>query len=303
MRRTRMSALIVLMLTASFNGFAQLAKTPALILYEQGNAFFALKEYGSALKKYQDAIASFSVLPEAEMGIGDVYRQEGELDLAAGKYKKAYELRNSFYIPEMKYEALYKLAGIYEDQRTYRSFEDSLKTILLDDKNFTQPASSRLREQFESNYYVKGLDFVLKLYRFPERFPAEAHSKLGWFYHRTGNYTVSALHLLYAVVYKISDAADLVTEKDVDYQFTTLDSFLKTAETDPSILAYFESSGIYKDFYYLAGSTFKTGYPGHARLIWQLLSKSARAGSYAELSSRQLKAPWTEPLLTQPEKR
>jgi tetratricopeptide (TPR) repeat protein len=291
------------MLLQAFAVFPQFMKTPAWVLFEQGNASFSLKEYGSALKKYQEALASFSPFPEVEAAIGDVYRQEGELDLAVKQYRKAYELKNSFFIPETKYEVLYKLARVYEVKQEYKNFEDSLKTVLIDDKNYTQPSTSRLREQFESNYYAKGLDFILKLYRFQELFPADAHAKLGWFYYRSGNYTVSALHLLYALAYKVGDASQFILEKNADFQFTTLSDFLKTAEDYKIVLAYLEKSEVYKDLYYLAGSTFKAGYPAHAKLIWQLLSKSTRAGAYTELSVRQLKSPWTEPLLVQPTQR
>ncbi len=294
--------IFILFLMAPTTVFGQFIKTPSWILYEQGNAFFSMKEYGSALKKYQEAIASFGIFPEAEIGIGDVYLQEGELDLAIKQYKKAYELKNSFYIPEMKYEALYKLAGIYETSQTYKSFEDALKTVLLDDMNYNQPSTSRLRDQFESNYYGKGLDFVLKLYRFPERFPTDAHSKLGWFYYRSGNYKTSVLHLLYSVVYKVSDAADYVASGDVDFEFTTLVDFLELSNNNSILIDYLKASGAFKDLYYLAGSAFKVGFPAHARMIWQLLSKSSLAGSYADLSARQLKSPWTEPLLVQPAK-
>jgi len=295
---------VILLLLQALSAFPQKMgiKAPAWVIYEQGNALYAGKEYGSALKKYQEALASFYPFPEVEMAIGDVYRQEGELDLAIIRYKKAYELRNSFYIPEMKYEALYRLANVYEDTRAYRDMEDALKTIVAEDKNFSPSETSRLREQFTANYYSKGIDFVLKLYRFPERFSADAHAKLGWFYYRTGNYTTAVTHLLYALTYKVSDAGAYAYEKDVEFQFTTLSAFLGLASKDSVIGGYFQKSEIYKDLYYLAGSVFKSGYPAHARDIWQVLSKYPPAGSYAELSSRQLKAPWTEPLLSIPVK-
>jgi tetratricopeptide (TPR) repeat protein len=292
---------LTFLLMQAYAGFGQIIKTQAWILYEQGNASFASKEYGVALAKYQGALAAFYPFPEAEAGIGDVYVQEGELELAVRQYRKAYELKNSLYIPETRYEILYKLARIYEVKLEYKSFEDSLKAVLVDDKNYTPTGTSRLREQFESNYYAKGLDFTLKLYRFPERFSADAHSKLGWFYYRSGNYTVSVVHLLYALVYKIGDASQFVLENDTDFQFTTLSDFLKIADGDKAVLAYLEKTDVYKDLYYLAGSTFKAGYPAHAKMIWQILSKSARAGTYTDLSTRQLKSPWTEPLLAQPQ--
>ena len=44
--------------------------------------WYRREEYGEALQQYKNAIASAGIFPEAEMAIGDVYREEGELDLA-----------------------------------------------------------------------------------------------------------------------------------------------------------------------------------------------------------------------------
>ncbi len=287
----------ILFVNSNMHIYGQSTKPPYWLLYDQGNAFMDAKEYGSALLKYQEAIAKAGVFPEAEMAIGDIYREEGEIDLAIRHYIKSYNLRNSFYIAESKYDALYKLSRIYEEQRQYRQMEDSLQTIVKDDKGFNQPATSHLRDQIESNYYAKGLDFVLKLYRFTDLFPESAHSKLGWFYYKTGRFKHSMIHLLYSLIYKAGEASLHFASKDIDYQFTTLRDLLLLSESDKEISIYLGEVDIYKDLYYLAGSVFSEGYPEHSSEIWKLLSGLKSAGKYSDLSLKQLKSPWIEPYL------
>ncbi len=288
---------MIFILNSNMHIHSQSVKPPYWLLYDQGNAFMDAKEYGSALLKYQEAIAKAGVFPEAEIATGDIYREEGEIDLAIRHYIKAYNLRNSFYIPESKYDVLYKLSRIYEEQRFYRQMEDSLQTIVKDDKGFNQPATSHLKDQIESNYYTKGLDFVLRLYRFNNTFPEAAHSKLGWFYYKTGRFKNSVIHFLYSLIYKAGEASGHFASKDVDYQFTTLQDLLIFAESDKEVSLFINESDMYKDLYYLAGSVFSEGYPEHSSEIWKLLSGLRSAGKYSDLSRKQLKSPWIEPYL------
>jgi tetratricopeptide (TPR) repeat protein len=276
---------------------AQTARTPFWLLYEKGNALMEKKEYGEALQKFQEAIVSAGVFPEAEMAIGDIYRTEGEVDLAIRQYQKAYGLKKNFYIQDFQYKVLYKLSQTYVQQRMYKQMEDSLLTIVKDDINFNEPATSRLREQIESNYYKQGLDYILRFYIFNLYFSEQAHADLGWFYYRSGRFGLSALHLLYSICYKVSEAYHYAQQKDPTFQFTSLEAFVQLTQGDEGLLRFMIESGIYKDLYYLAGSVFAIGYPSHATSIWKILANSKEDAQYAELSKKQLKVPWIEPFL------
>ena len=110
MRATVTLAVLVTLGLVGFPGFGQGQQRPASWLsFEEGNALVSQREFGKALEQYKNAIASAGTFPEAEMAIGDVYREEGELDLARKQYEKAYNMRSSFYIPDSKYDVLYKL--------------------------------------------------------------------------------------------------------------------------------------------------------------------------------------------------
>ena len=281
----------------TFSMFSQDKQSQNWLLFEQGNASMAMKEFGKALQYYKDAIAVGGIFPEAEMAVGDVYFEEGEFDLAASQYQKAYNERKGFYISDSQYDVLYKFARLHESQEMYKLMEDDLSAIIADDKHFTETTTSHLRTQIDKNYLDKGLDHVLLLYRFEPSFSVRAHSKLGWFYYRTGRFAQSTSHLLYSVIYDVSEINASLRERDINYEFISLKDVLNAVEKSSELQRFANEVDFYKDLYYLAGSTFAAGYPQHALDLWSLISRSPGSGIYQDLSRRQAKSPRIEPLL------
>jgi tetratricopeptide (TPR) repeat protein len=288
-------ALVAILL--GWSVFGQDKQSQNWLLFEQGNALMGSKEFGQALQYYKEAINAAGIFPEAEMAIGDVYFEEGELDLALSQYKKAYNQRKGFYISNSQYDVLYRMARLYESKELYKLMEDTLVSIIGDDRHFVETATSRLRTQVEKNYVDKGLDHVLLLYRFVPSFAMKAHSKLGWFYYRTGRFSQSVSHLLYSVTYGVSEINAYLRERDVNYEFSSLQDVLAEVEKSPELQSFVGEVDLYKDLYYLAGATFADGYPQHALDLWSLISKFPSGGMYQGLSRQQLKSPRIEPLL------
>jgi tetratricopeptide (TPR) repeat protein len=293
--RTILVALLISLLALSVS--AQDKQSQDWLLFEQGNASMSAREFGKALQYYKDAIAAAGIFPEAEMAIGDVYFEEGEFDLAANQYQKAYNQRKGFYISDSQYDVLYKIARLYESQELYKLMEDRLVAIVADDKHFVETATSRLRTQIEKNYLDKGLDHVLLLYRFDPSFAVKAHSKLGWFYYRTGRFSQSISQLLYSVIYDVSEINAYIRDRDINYEFASLKDVLAAVEKSSDMQGFVREVDLYKDLYYLAGATFADGYPQHALDLWGLISGFASSGTYQDLSRRQVKSPRIEPLL------
>jgi tetratricopeptide (TPR) repeat protein len=269
----------------------------AWLTFEEGNAMFEKGEFGVALQRYREALAAAGTLPEAEIAIGDVYREEGELGLARQQYEKAYNHRNSLAVPAKKYDILYRIARIDEDQELFKAMEDTLLSIMIDDVNWAGKAGSRLRTQLETNYYSKGMNQVLKLYRFEASFAQEAHAKVGWYYYRSGRFTQAVSSCLYAVIYGASEIARYLRERDVEWEFSSFEALLQAVDEHKELQEYVVGVGLFSSLYYLAGSTFASGYPKSAMALWRLIASAKQAGEYAELSAKQLTKPWIEPTL------
>ena len=89
---------------------------------DMGLAYNNLNKLDSALLTVQKALAYFSVLPFEERkfegdvfsGIGNIYQQMGNLDLARENYEKAIEVSEQHNNPALAGEAYLKLAKLYQ---------------------------------------------------------------------------------------------------------------------------------------------------------------------------------------------
>ncbi len=297
MRRLLVGILVVAAAVGCVPLFGQAVPAPAWLLYEEGNALFEQREFGMALQRYKDAIDAAGILPEAETAIGDVYREEGELGLALQQYQKAWNHRNSLSVSSARYDIQYRIASVYRDQELYKLMEDTLLAITADDPNWGKGQNSRLRAQVETLYFSRGMDQVLRLYRFPESFATRAHADLGWFYYRTGRFPQAVSHTLYAVIAGASEIARYQRERDVEWEFSSFEALLRGAAENRDLRGFVEGGDLYRSAYYLACSTWASMYPKLATGLWKLLGQQEAAGEYSELSRRQLKKPWVEPYL------
>jgi tetratricopeptide (TPR) repeat protein len=274
---------------------AATSKLPGWLLFEQGKAWAGQGEYGKALQCFKDAILDAGVMPEADAAIADVYRAEGEFQLAERHYQRAYNLRNALVVPAEKYDILLRWAGLYEDQEMYSQMEAKLFLVIADDR-WSQ--GEQLAIQVERNYVDKGLDHVLALYRFDSAFATSAHSRLGWFYYRTGRYPQALHHLLYAVILQVSEGAEFLKQRDAEAVVTRLAGFFEAAASDRDLRVWLDASTLSQDLYYLSAAAWELGHPTRARDVWKILSSREEAGKFADLSKRQLAKPFREPFLT-----
>jgi len=175
--------------------------------------------------------------------------------------------------------------------------EDGLGSIEADDHRFVETPTYKLRTQVGKLYRERGLDRVLTLYSFDDTLFAPAHSKLGWFYYRTGRFTQATEELLFSVIYRVGAINKVLHERDVDYSFSSLSDFLGAVEQSADLREYAVTYDLYKDLYYLAGSTFAEGLPEHSVELWKELGATSSAGTYRDLARRQIKKPWIEPLI------
>lgn len=88
-----------------------------------------------------------------------------------------------------------------------------------------------------------------------------------------------------------------LAERDSEFEFNSITDLFDEMHKSASLTHLDESEAIFRDLYYLAGSTFALGYPKHSVQIWKLIVTFNRGGRYAELAARQIKKPWIEPLL------
>ncbi|MQY76070.1 MAG: hypothetical protein GH155_00370 [Spirochaeta sp.] len=179
----------------------------------------------------------------------------------------------------------------------YKQMEDQLLEIIRDDPYFSDAAYSRYRRSLIDLFKKDGLDQMLLYYRIDILFAQEAHSRLSYFYYRTGNNSKSILHALYAINAVLSRAIEEIRKIDPEYQFTSIGNLLLVVSDRDNILKLFYGSDLFRTMYYLAGASFDAGFRTRARQVWRLIADTSLALEYKDLAAKQLDSPWIEPYI------
>jgi tetratricopeptide (TPR) repeat protein len=288
----------IILLTGALGAQESDNDPPPWLLFEKGKYEFEKGELGQALMLFQQAREKAGGnYPQAEVAIGDIFFDGQEYSLAEKFYKKAYEHRQAFLTQQEKYSVLLKLAHLYENMSAYKQMEDQLLEIISDDPYFSDQAYSRYRRALSDLFKKNGLDQMLRYYRIDILFPQEAHSRLSYFYYRTGNNSKSILHALYAINSVLTRAIEEIRKIDPEYQFTSIGNLLLLTSERDNILRLFYGSDLFRTMYYLAGSSFDAGFKTRARQVWLLIADTPLALEYAVLSAKQLNSPWVEPYI------
>jgi tetratricopeptide (TPR) repeat protein len=272
------------------------SEEPSWLLMERGLREMDEGEFGRALYLFNKVLDQETWNPEAEMAIGDVFLIEGETELAEEQYKKAYEQRQSFIVPEDVYTVLYKLADLYKITARTGDWEAALTKVLAENETRYTEIFLRQKETYLDMYLEQGLNKLLELYRL-ERIPeAKAHWELAELYYRSGVFDRTALiHRLFGIVAIVSDAIVEYRHVNPLYQFNDLAEFLALSSERENIRSYYLAVNLYEHLYYLGVSTFRFGNEDRARQLWELVADRQAAGQYQRLSERQLISPWTDP--------
>ena len=239
MYRTYLSLAVLIAVTAS--SVAQEAATPGWVLYERGERARREGRLAEALRLYSDALRVRPVYPEAQLGTARVYRAGGDRLLAERYYRRAVEQAGALAIPDEVFRIEAELAGLLRDGNRQEEALAILQRLTARDPIFGRRDNLGQRDAMVALLFSGGLDRVLVLYRlnFPQAL--DAHTQLGDHYlslPRPEARRLAAEHLLFASVEVMSRAIRAVIERDVDYEFTTLERFLNAARTYPEVSAY-----------------------------------------------------------------
>ncbi|MDR2865387.1 MAG: hypothetical protein LBV68_07255, partial [Spirochaetaceae bacterium] len=237
--------------------------------------------------------------PEAEYWIAEVYRLEGEKEIAISQYNKALsgvDIRS----PIRRSEILYKIAEVYKESQNYNEMERSLVEILRGDtlweesENFVRNAMKRTLES-------GGINQFLKMYRYDKAQTEKAHRLLGYYYYMSGRYILAETHLMFAVLIENTLVIEEVIHKKYDFSFETLDALIPELTRRADVKKYMEDSDYYKTLYYLGAALYANGKEPSAREIWLFLSKNNNEGGEWSLrSGQQIRKPFIEKAIAMP---
>jgi len=270
------------------------------------------------------AFARLKNYPEAEYWIGEVYRVEGELQLALSQYRKAYDMRGVMEDPGFSVSILYKIAHILRTRQEYtemiRVYESIIaeKDTLWANASAAQAASPGLDSrgnpiplpyiQANASFTVSAMSNTLKehgfnrfmiMYRYNNNSVEHAHRALGFHYAVQGRASAEQ-HLMFAFLIQNSIIIEEIQRRQFDFLFTDLSSLAREINRNQILLSYIDEVEYYKTAYYLGASLHRNAKTQVARTIWSFLASQQGAGEWQRRAASQLSNPRFEPIVEMP---
>jgi tetratricopeptide (TPR) repeat protein len=284
----------------SQDGIDASAEKPSWLIYEEGILSLEQGELGTALSLFRKALRLKSSFPEAEAGLGMVYEAEGEYILAEKQYLNALRSPRDFYIQEELYAVKYRLSEIYEFQKEYKKYLDTLAEIITDDPFKSNPLSEDLEDQYRRVLLEDGFNKLLILYRLDDNFARKAHTEYGILQIKMGRYDHALDHLILSALRVFTKIISELLARYPDYRFESIESLAAYVTDDEKLSHYAKKAELYRILYYLASASYSKNAGDTARSIWSFVSNYSSSEKYRRMASLQLRNPHKEPLLFDP---
>lgn len=215
--------------------------------------------------------------PEIEKELGQAFLQAGDFTQAKNHLNRALSKAGNRGDLAIEYEVRYILARIYTIEDRFADYEKILNEIISLDGTvrLSGPEGFDLLDAGRTALLERGLNRTLVLYRVSDSPSREAYRQLGVFYFNTGRYTEAINKLLISIMQPISEAIELVREKDLDYTFSGIDQLWLRLKDDEQVRDYLRESLVYESMFYLAQSLhrFDPTRAGTADEIYRTLEK------------------------------
>jgi len=234
------------------------------------------------------ALGSLKNYPEAEYWLGEVYRMEGEFNIALSQYQKAYDQRSMLENPEFGREILYKIAGIRQLRREYTEMSKIYEEILKTDTLWSRESFNRsnMLRSLETN----GVNRFLVLFRHHDPSVEKAHRVMGFYYYNNGRHERSAENLLFAFLIQNTVVIESLLQTQYNYSFSSLSGLMNDIARRRDLLAYLDEVEYFKTMYFLANSLYGINRRTAARDIWVFLRDNT-SGEWQGRASSQLANP------------
>jgi hypothetical protein len=252
----------------------------AALLVGEERGLSRIGDSSSALAKAATELKGY---PEAEFWIGKIYLAEGESRLAELQMLKAYEMRDSFDVPEDRYELIESLAELYRERGDGKDYEQRLREIADASKLFTEK-NEYYRNAMERTLAGKGIDTFMTLYRVDETYAVSSYSKLGEFYLESGR-PLAVIYLAAASNALLSRSIQEIKVDEPGYSYGGLKDLCARILANRDLAAYASRVGLWPDLVSLGRALSESGYRDSGREILTIVSGlggiepwSARAG-------------------------
>ena len=205
-------------------------------------------ESGGSINNVLAYIKNHEQYPEAQKLIGDIYKLEGEYDFAEQYYLKALENASSLDVPDEKYEIIYLLADLSRLKKDYDSMEIRLLNIIGKEQNERNMLLARSMKSTVSKNNAAAIEKYFTMYRADGYFSLKAYLELSSYYQSINELDKAFDYSALAVITGFTKVYNVLSKRDIDFEYTDIASFLDLIQYHPDILKWGNDNGVWQSF-------------------------------------------------------
>lgn len=239
--------------------------------YERKLSLSYFNDSASALIEY---IRKRSAYPEADWIIGNVYKMEGDYDLAEEYLLSAWHNAQFLDVSDEQYDILYSLADTAYLKNDMESYEADLLLILSDDRYFRNVNLDDAMMLTIRNSRPGAMERFFEYFRSDDYRSIPAYFKLADFYDTTDKDKALKASAL-GVLTGFTKMYTAVKDRDPEFEYTGLASLFEEISSYTDILDWSGENQIWDGFIVFAKKTAGDGDAGFSKDLYRVLADCA----------------------------
>lgn len=204
-----------------------------------------------------DFITSLEAFPEADFLIGEIYKIEGEYQLASVFYLEAYKNAEYLDIPSELYDILYALADTALLMEDYENYEKYLLLVVEMGESYKDKALVKAMRRSLKNGRTGCLEKFFSLYRSHDFRQIRAFCELASYYGSKGEGNRELCMVSLAAVASFTRIYEIIDERSVSKTHGGFESVLCSSKDYPDVIDWGSDNGLWKSFHLFALSCLK----------------------------------------------
>lgn len=244
--------------------------------------------FNNSISKFIENVQKQKNYPEAYFLIAKIYKLEGEYDLALEYLEKTRENSYLLEIPAMLSDVLYEMAQIAEYKKDIPLQEKALLLIAQNDGSFkNETLKNAILRTSRSNKENNSSKFFA-MYRIDAIHTVNAYFKLSKIYSDSKQYKDAYLTNLFGVLISFTHINSILSERDSDFVYNTLEEFINQICRYQDILDWCNKIGFWEgiDNIYIYG--IKNNFVRFSKDVLTVFAKACPEEYWKKVATEQL---------------
>lgn len=241
-------------------------------------------DFDDSKSKILEYLRGLSEYPEADYLIANIYKLEGEYELAIRYYNQC--LKNSTVLDNIndRYDILYDLADISYTMKNYDQYEKDLLLILAQDKTFKDKVLINAMKNTLAGNKKNCLEKFFQLYRNENANTLKAYYKISEYY-RKFDINKALDTSMICVITAFTKINSVIQKRDPEYSYKNIESFFVELQQYPDIIEWGIENDVWRCFYNLADDAYTTHYTDFSIQLFKLIKDYSPEPYWSEKSS------------------